>query len=236
VIPNYLQFDCRFRRSSGFELNLEFEAGEGITGLVGPSGCGKTTTLLLIAGLLRPTSGSIRLREQVLVDSRASIFRPPESRKIGIVFQDFALFPHKNVADNLKYGVRRRHTKRLTFEQAVELCDLGDLLRRYPSTLSGGQQQRVAIARAILSDPDVLLMDEPFNAQDAELKFRIGAYIRQIVQDSGLPAILVSHDIECVKSMGCRMIQLLDGRLASHTEGNFGRGQANASTTSDSLA
>jgi molybdate transport system ATP-binding protein len=209
---SFLHFDCRLRRRSGFALDLAFEAGEGITGLVGPSGSGKTTTLLLIAGLLRPESGVIRLGGETVVDTEKRIHRPPERRGVGLVFQEFALFPHKTVLGNLKYGLRRRGGEGRPLDAVVDVLELRTLLARYPHTLSGGQQQRAAIGRAILSGPGMLLMDEPFNAQHVELRQRIGEYIRRVALEFRLPTLLVSHDTEFLGSLAGRIVRIALGR------------------------
>jgi molybdate transport system ATP-binding protein len=209
-----LSFDCRLQRAEGFRLDLRFEMGAGITGLIGPSGSGKTTTLHLVAGLLRPDRGVIRTGDCVLVDTAAGIELPPERRQIGYVFQDFALFPHRTVLGNLMYGMRRR-AGGPSLDQVVEVLELADLLPRFPRTLSGGQQQRTAIARAILSGPKLLLMDEPLSAQHAELRAKIGQYIRRIVAEFHLPILLVSHDTQLLETLHCQVLRIDTGRLAA---------------------
>ena len=140
---NILEFQCRHRYRSGFDLDAAFSLGAGVTALVGPSGSGKTTILEAIAGVLRPASGRIRLAEMTLFDSAAGTSIPPERRGVGCVFQDYLLFPHMSVQRNLRYGFKRRGTGKISLEQVAKLLDLGDLLDRYPSTLSGGQRQLI---------------------------------------------------------------------------------------------
>jgi iron(III) transport system ATP-binding protein len=174
------------------DLSLALEEGE-IGCLLGASGCGKTTVLRLIAGFENPTRGSIRLRDRVVGAPDSHV--PPEQRLIGMVFQDYALFPHLSIADNIGFGLReksalveRRVTELLTI---VGLAGLGD---KYPHELSGGQQQRVALARALAPRPHLLLLDEPFSNLDVELRERLSLEVRAILKQTGTAAILVTHD------------------------------------------
>ena len=169
---NGLQFNARHRYASGFELNAQFETDRGVTALFGPSGAGKSTCLGIIAGILRPQAGRLRWATPV-VDTAGKVFLPPEKRSVGMIFQEQRLFPHLTVADNLRFGRRRRKSTRIDFDKLVEILELGGLLNRYPRQLSGGQQQRVAVGRGILRDPALLLMDEPLAALDQDLKERV---------------------------------------------------------------
>jgi molybdate transport system ATP-binding protein len=216
---NFLEFQCRHRYRSGFELEAAFALETGVTALVGPSGSGKTTILEMIAGVLRPDSGRIRLQEQTLFDSAARTWVPPERRGVGCVFQDYLLFPHMRVERNLLYGARRRANGRIPFDHVVKLLDLADLLHRYPSTLSGGQRQRTALGRALLCGPRLVLMDEPLNAQDAELRSRILDYLEGIVSDFALPILLVSHDADAVARLGARCLYVSKGRVTEDAGG-----------------
>jgi molybdate transport system ATP-binding protein len=203
-----LAFDCRFRYSTGFLIDFAFETGPGITAIVGPSGAGKTTILNLIAGLLRPISGRIELRGKPLYSSAEGINLPPEARRVGYVFQDYQLFPHLSVAQNLRYGDRRAKSEHFSFDKAVEVLDLGELLLRPPTSLSGGQKQRVAIGRAILRGASILLLDEPFSALDAELRRTVSEYLARAIAEFHIPALLVSHDLETVKGIASSTIRL----------------------------
>jgi len=197
-----LQFDCHFAYPGGFELDLAFEVDKGVTALVGPSGTGKTTTLHLIAGLLAPRMsrppgarrGRIVLNGRVLDDASAGVRVPPHRRHVGLVFQDYQLFPHLTVEANLRYGERRRGLARVGLPHLIEVLELGPLLGRYPASLSGGQKQRVALGRAIASDPEILLLDEPVSALDEELKDSIVRYLVRTLQEYPLPTLLVTHD------------------------------------------
>src|SRR5262249_52865156 len=189
-----LVFACRHRSPSGFVLDARFEAGDGTTALFGPSGSGKSTVLGLVAGILRPQSGVIRLADRVLVDTAAGVCLPPERRRLGLVFQDHLLFPHLTVAQNLRYGQRRRPARRIDFSRGVDILEVGGLLDRSPATLSGGQRQRVALGRALLRGPELLLMDEPLTALDEKLKERILTYLERAVGEWHIPTLFVSHD------------------------------------------
>jgi molybdate transport system ATP-binding protein len=203
-----LRFDCRFRYPSGFSLDFAFETGLGITALIGPSGSGKTTILNLIAGLLRPNSGRIELHQKGLYCSRENINLPPEARRVGYVFQDYQLFPHLSVEQNLRYGDCRAKSEHFSFSRTVEILDLHELLHRRPMSLSGGQKQRIAIGRAILRGASILLLDEPFSALDAELRRSISEYLARAIAEFQIPTLLVSHDMETVNGIASATIRL----------------------------
>ncbi|MBS7661459.1 ABC transporter ATP-binding protein [Pseudomonas lalucatii] len=175
------------------DLNLHLNAGD-IGCLLGPSGCGKTTTLRAIAGFEPVAEGEIQLEDQVI--SRAGFTLAPEKRRIGMVFQDYALFPHLTVAENIGFGIRKQANCERITEELLELVKLGHLGRRYPHELSGGQQQRVALARALAPEPRLLLLDEPFSNLDGELRRRLSHEVRDILKARGTSAILVTHDQE----------------------------------------
>ncbi len=174
-------------------LSMQVQAGD-IVCLLGPSGCGKTTVLRAIGGFTPLDGGEIRLRQQVV--SRAAFTLAPEQRRIGMVFQDNALFPHLNIAANIAFGLRgrSRREQRDIVGGLLEVVDLAGLEARYPHELSGGQQQRVALARALAPDPDLLLLDEPFSNLDVELRSRLSAQVREILRERSTTAILVTHD------------------------------------------
>jgi len=174
-------------------VSFDIQPGE-IACLLGPSGCGKTTVLRAIAGFIAPQAGEIRLGEQ-LISSAAHVV-PPEQRGMGMVFQDYALFPHLNIADNIAFGLRRMPAaeKQRRVKEVLELVELPDLSKRYPHELSGGQQQRVALARALAPDPRLLLMDEPFSNLDTDLRRQLSQEVRQILKRRGIAAIMVTHD------------------------------------------
>ena len=203
-----LSFDCRFHYPSGFSLDFAFEAERGLTALVGPSGSGKTTTLHLIAGLLQPLTGRIALGDRVLFDAEARINLPIEQRRVGVVFQDYQLFPHLSVASNLRFGLRRSPTNQFDFARLVEVLELGPLLQRYPHALSGGQKQRVALGRAIAANPAMLLLDEPVSALDEELKASVLRYLVQSLRDFPIPTLMITHDRRSIELLAARVITM----------------------------
>ncbi len=176
-------------------LSLEVEKGE-IVCLLGASGCGKTTLLKAIAGLLPLVSGTIRLNQTLLDDDNNRL--PPERRHIGMIFQDYALFPHLTIAENIAFGLREisAREKRSKVEEMLDLVHLSGYQNRYPHQLSGGQQQRVAIARSLAYKPDLLLLDEPFSNIDTQVRHDLILQIRKIFKSHGVTAILVTHSRE----------------------------------------
>jgi ABC-type sulfate/molybdate transport systems ATPase subunit len=182
-----------------FILDAAWTSDQPIVALVGPSGSGKTLTLQCIAGLIAPDSGRIVSAGRTLFDSAERIDLPPQQRRVGYVFQGYALFPHMTVAQNIAYGVPRvRDVRSEASERTKRIIDrlrLGPLSSRYPTELSGGQQQRVALARALATDPDVLLLDEPFSALDAPLRRELSAELSQTLREWGKIAVLVTHDL-----------------------------------------
>lgn len=176
--------------------DISFALPEGQIGcLLGPSGCGKTTLLRAIAGFEQPVQGTISIRDQVV--SSVKYMLPPEKRRIGMVFQDFALFPHLNVQDNIMFGLGRLPSSREKIQRCNELLAMIGLKgcnQKYPHQLSGGQQQRIALARAMAPRPDILLLDEPFSSLDIELREQLAKEVRDILKTEGVTAILVTHD------------------------------------------
>ncbi len=191
------------------DATLQVEAGT-ICALLGPSGSGKTTLLRLIAGLEQPGAGTIRLGEQTLVDGRRSI--APERRHIGMVFQDWALFPHLTVAQNVGFGLGRQPDPARVAE-ALDLIGLADAADRLPGTLSGGQQQRVALARALAPGPSVLLLDEPFSNLDVAMRARIRREVHDLLRSTGVTTVFVTHDQEEAFVLGDQVAVMRDGRI-----------------------
>jgi molybdate transport system ATP-binding protein len=189
-----LSFDCQFRYKSGFSLDFAFNVAEQVAILIGPSGSGKTTVLNLIAGLLTADEGEIVLGNKILFSSRQSIDMPVHQRQVGYFFQDYQLFPHLSVEQNLLYGYRRAIKRTVEVRRVVDVLELAQLIQRYPASLSGGQQQRVAIGRALLSSPEVLLLDEPLNALDTRLRESIADYLKKIIEEFSIPTLIVSHE------------------------------------------
>lgn len=189
-------------------FSMSLESGSFVT-LLGPSGCGKTTTLRMVAGLLDPTEGDIRIRGRRVNEL------PIHQRNLGLVFQNYALFPHRNVYDNVAFGLKYRKVSRadirLRVKNALELVQLPDLGKRMPSELSGGQQQRVALARAIVIEPDVLLLDEPLSALDANLREDMRIELKRIQTQLGITTLFVTHDQSEALAMSDKIVVMRDG-------------------------
>lgn len=214
---SWLDFRCRYRFASGFQLDVAFEAKGRITSLFGPSGSGKTSVLSLVAGLQRPDEGRIALGPRSLVDTQRGVFVPIERRNVGLVFQDHQLFPHLSVAGNLRYGERRRRRRggrQIACDRVVEVLELGDLLARSPRTLSGGERQRVALGRSLLAGPELLLLDEPLASLDQALKDRVLTYLERVVEQWRIPAIYVSHAEAEVRRLADWVLVLEQGHVA----------------------
>ena len=194
------------------ELELEVRRGE-LLAVLGPSGCGKTTLLRLIAGFERPEEGSITVGNEIVAGP--ACFVAPERRRIGMVFQDYALFPHLSVEANVAFGLERRarDERRALTQRTVELVGLQHKSARYPHELSGGERQRVALARALAPEPDVVLLDEPFSNLDATLRAGLRREVELILRDAEATALLVTHDQEEALSLADRLAVMRDGRL-----------------------
>ena len=204
--------EARFSgRLGGFALDVGFAAPEeGITALFGPSGCGKTTTLRCVAGLER-LPGRLAFGGETWQDETR--FLPPHKRPVGYVFQEASLFPHLSVTGNLRYGLRRAADRGVAFDEVVGLLGLAHLLDRAPARLSGGERQRVAIGRALLSQPRLLLMDEPLAALDRDSKDEILPYLERLHDVLAIPVLYVSHDLAEVERLADHLVLLEGGRV-----------------------
>ena len=194
------------------DLSLSVRDGEILT-LLGPSGCGKTTTLRLIAGLEKPNTGRIRLQNDDVAGN--GHFVPPEDRGVGVVFQEFALFPHLTARENVGFGLREwPESKRdARVDELLELVGLEDQGEAYPDELSGGQQQRIALARSLAPEPEMLLLDEPFSNLDVDLRVEMREEVRRIIKEAGVTAISVTHDQEEALSISDRVAVMNDGDI-----------------------
>jgi iron(III) transport system ATP-binding protein len=192
------------------ELDLDVAPGS-LTAVLGSSGCGKTTLLRLIAGFERADEGAIALGEQVVCDARTHV--APERRGVGFVAQEGALFPHLDVAANVAFGLPRAERKSPRVGELLELVGLAGLERRHPHELSGGQQQRVALARALAPSPQLVLLDEPFDALDASLRVQVRAEVRDVLRHSGATALLVTHDQQEALSLADVVAVMRDGTI-----------------------
>ncbi|MBZ4654178.1 MAG: sfuC [Peptococcaceae bacterium] len=197
-------------RGSPAVNNISFTVEEGeILSLLGPSGCGKTTTLRLLAGFEVLDSGLIYFDQELIASQNFNL--PPEERNIGMVFQDYALFPHLNVFENITFGLRDKKIKHQECEKLLRLVNLTGFEKRYPHELSGGQQQRIALARALSTKPGLILMDEPFSNLDTFLKKQMREEIKRIVKNSGVSAVIVTHDPEDALVMADKIIIMKNG-------------------------
>jgi molybdate transport system ATP-binding protein len=189
-----------------FQLELSLEVGSTVA-LVGPSGAGKSTVLNTIAGLVKPAGGSIRCDEEIWFDADRGVFVRPEDRRVGLVFQDYALFPHLTVRQNIEYA--RRHPA----DEYLDRFQIRHLQDARPGSLSGGERQRVALARALARDPEILLLDEPLSALDAHTKVDVRAELQQLLAGLEIPALLVTHDFEDAAALADQVGVIVEGRL-----------------------
>ena len=190
-----------------FVLKLALEV-EGTVALVGPSGAGKTSVLRAVAGLVKPPSGRIALDGDVWLDSATGLFRKPDERRVGLVFQEYALFPHMNVRQNIAYAGKSRA------DEYLERFRISHLAQARPNELSGGERQRVALARALARDPGVLLLDEPLSALDAHTKIAVRGELQELLREFGLPTLLVTHDYEDAVSLADKSASSSTARCA----------------------
>jgi molybdate transport system ATP-binding protein len=200
-----MSFDIDVRRRLGdVEIACRIEPGAGVTVLFGPSGAGKTSVLNMVAGLLRPDRGHIRVGDGTLFDAASGIDVPPEARRAGYVFQEARLFPHLRVRANLLYGWRKGAAADV--DGVIALLGIAHLLDRWPRTLSGGEAKRVAIGRALLADPAFLLLDEPLASLDRARREEILVLLERLRDAMGLPILLVTHDADEAERVGDRIV------------------------------
>jgi molybdate transport system ATP-binding protein len=204
------------RHIGEFDLDVAFAVESGISVLFGPSGTGKSLTLALIAGLLRPDTGTILINGDVVTDCERRIFVSTQDRRVGMVFQDGLLLPHRSVLDNVALAVRQangRSARRRIARGWLERVGAEELAGRRPGSLSGGQRQRVALARGLAGDPALVLLDEPLSALDSQVRRELRELIREVIITSGVPALLVTHDTDEAEELGDQVIAYRDGRV-----------------------
>ncbi|HEV2147632.1 MAG TPA: ATP-binding cassette domain-containing protein [Longimicrobiaceae bacterium] len=202
------------KRLPDFVLEVDFTVRDEVLVLFGPSGAGKTMTLRLVAGLERPDAGEIVLDGRTLVSRERRVWVPPRERRCGFVFQDLALFPHLDVRANVLFGARAEGAEaRERLERLLARFRIAHLARRYPAELSGGEAQRVALARALMSDPAVLLLDEPFSSLDADTRRAVQDEVLAAHDTWRIPFVFVTHDREEAERLGDRMVFIREGRM-----------------------
>lgn len=215
--PATLAVSARLARQGGTPaLDLAFEAPPGITALLGPSGSGKSTTLAAIAGLLKPDAGRITAGRETWFDSATHVHLSVHHRRVALVFQSLALFPHLTAAQNVAYALGpggSRHAQREQVNAWLARFQVGHLAERKPRTFSGGEAQRVALARAFARTPRVVLLDEPFTALDRALRREMAREVRDLLQQLGVPVVLVTHDDEEARAMSERYVLLNRGAV-----------------------
>lgn len=214
------RFETRKHR---FELDVSFTCNVRRLVLFGPSGAGKSMTLKLIAGLETPDAGHVKLNRTCLFDSRQNIRLSPQQRGLAYVFQDYALFPHLTVTQNIAFGLYRgwlnprRNTLRESVTRWIQAFHLESVANQYPEQLSGGQRQRTALARALVAEPKALLLDEPFAALDRQLRISLRQELSDLLQQVGIPLILITHDEEDVAALADAVISIENGRSGGLT-------------------
>lgn len=204
-----------------FTLDVQLKADNQILILLGPSGSGKTTILHLLAGLFKPDEGFIKINERILYSSGEKINNPPQSRNVGYLFQNYALFPHMTVRQNVIYGLKskgcRQDGSALDPLELLDSFGVGHLIDRYPSQLSGGEKQRVALARALVVQPNLLLLDEPFSALDRNTRISLRQELKKLQQQWQIPFVLVTHDEEDAHFMGDVIVTLENGQARENS-------------------
>ena len=201
------------KKIGDFHLKVEFEAENEVMSILGASGCGKSMTLKCIAGIEKPDKGRIVLDGEILFDSEKRINLPPQKRKVGYLFQQYALFPNMTVEQNIACGVKEKDKRKEVTHSLIQSMNLEGMEQKKPHQLSGGQQQRVALARILANEPKVLLLDEPFSALDSYLRFQLEREVQKIIREFGKTVILVSHDRDEVFRMTDSIGIMVNGAL-----------------------
>ncbi|WNH50443.1 ATP-binding cassette domain-containing protein [Stenotrophomonas aracearum] len=219
----WLDLDIRRRFSAPgqqFELDMQLQCTQRQVVLFGPSGAGKSLTLKAIAGLLRPEAGHVRLGGATLFDAGQAVNLPPQQRRLGYLFQDYALFPHLTVRQNIAFGLHRgwlnpsRREKDAEVERWMAALRIEHLAQMLPAQVSGGQRQRTALARALVTRPQALLLDEPFAALDHDLRAHLRQELQEVLEATDVPLLLISHDPADVAMFGHQVVELADGKVS----------------------
>lgn len=218
-----LDLICKHEFPDGFDIDIDLSCEIQAMALFGPSGSGKTTILSTIAGIFTPNIARVAIDKQTIADTEKNIWTPIEQRSIGVTPQHSLLFEHKTVRENLEFGMPKRrkwkntslivYQKKIDFDDVVEVLDLKRLLHRYPNNLSGGEQRRVAIGRAILSQPRLLILDEPLSALDHILQNRIMLYLKNIIDIWRIPTIIITHNTKVVHELADSVVVMDRGRV-----------------------
>lgn len=214
-----MQLDVELKKSfKNFTLDVAFRLSSPRTGIFGPSGSGKSTIMNLLSGLELPDSGYIRLGDAVLFDAKKKINLKPDQRNVGVVFQHAHLFPHMSVKRNIFYGYKRvkPENRRIDPDGLFKVLGITQLLSRDVATLSGGERQRIALARTVLSNPGLILMDEPLSALDEGHKFQIIPYLKKVFDNYGIPMIFISHSVLEMRMMTDEVLVIQKGRVLQH--------------------
>lgn len=202
------------KRLPDFVLDMTFTVQNNILVLFGPSGCGKTTTLRCVAGLSRPDHGNIAMKNRLFFSSEKRVFLPPQKRKVGYMFQDYALFPHYDVRRNILYGVSKMDIAgQARYRKLLDMLKISHLSERYPAVLSGGEKQRVALARALMAEPEILLLDEPLSAVGDDIRKELQEELKKLHTFWGIPFILVTHSLSEAEYLGDEIIFMEKGQV-----------------------
>lgn len=224
-----MSVDLRIRKNmvSGdrhFSLDVAFSSKAKRIALFGPSGAGKSLTLRAVAGLLRPDAGRIEVNGRVLFDAQARVSVAPQARRVAYLFQDYALFPHLTVAQNIAFGSRRgwlnppRRAVSAEARRWVDAFELGAIVGSYPHEISGGQKQRVALARALMLKPEIVLLDEPFSALDSQLRGKMRLELNALQRQLDVPMLLITHDPADVEALADEVFEVRDGKVRRRDE------------------